>query len=51
LNARVAKTFRLGNSQARVAVSFQNLLDDYFDYEAEQVFEKRLFLTFEYGVN
>jgi len=51
LNARVAKTFRVGDSQARVALSFQNLLDDYYDYEEEQVFEKRLFLTFEYGLD
>jgi len=51
LNARIAKSFRLGDSKARVSASFQNLLDDYFDYEREQVFEKRLFVSFEYGLN
>jgi len=51
LNARIAKKFRYANHKGRVALSFQNLLGDYFDYEREQVFKKRIFLTLEYGLN
>jgi len=51
LNARIAKKFRYANHKGQVALVFQNLFDDFYDYEREQVFKKRIFLTFEYGLN
>lgn len=51
LNWRVAKKFRSGNTSGQVAMSFQNMLDEYFDYEREQLFESRVFLSFELGFN
>ena len=47
LNWRVAKTFRTGSTKGKVAFSLQNALDEYFDYEREQTFESRAFLSFE----
>ena len=49
LNARIAKKFRFNNGEGKISGSFQNLLGDYFDYNEEQVFENRLFVSFEYG--
>ncbi len=51
LNWRIAKKFRSGNTTGKVAMSFQNMLDEYFDFEKEQLFESRVFLSFELGFN
>ena len=51
LNARIAKKFRYADSEGQVSASFQNLLGDYFDFNREQVYGKRIFLSFEYGFN
>ena len=49
LNWRLAKKFRSGNTSGQVAMSFQNMLDEYFDFEEEQRFESRVFLSLELG--
>jgi iron complex outermembrane receptor protein len=49
LNWRLAKKFRSGNASGQVALSFQNMLDEYFDFEREQEFESRVFLSLELG--
>ena len=51
LNVRMAKKFRYANHKGQVAVTFQNLFGDYFDFEREQVFQKRIYLSLEYGLN
>jgi len=51
LNARIAKKFTYQNGKGQLSASFQNLLDDYFDFTQSQVFEKRIFIAFEYGFN
>ena len=51
MNARLAKKFRYANRTGQVALTIQNLFDDYFDYEREQVFKTRVFLSLEYGLN
>jgi len=51
LNARIAKKFRYANHKGQVALTMQNLLGDYFDFEREQVFSRRVFLSLEYGLN
>ena len=51
LNVRMAKKFRYANHKGQVALTFQNLFGDYFDFEKEQVFTKRIYLSLEYGLN
>lgn len=51
LNVRLAKKIRYANHKGQLAVTFQNLLGDYFDFEQEQLFTKRIFFTLEYGLN
>jgi len=51
LNARIAKKFRFANSEGQVSASFQNLRQDYFDFDKEQAYGKRIFLSFEFGFN
>ncbi|MGD8742552.1 MAG: TonB-dependent receptor [Granulosicoccaceae bacterium] len=45
LNFRLAKTLKYGNSNIELAASFQNMLDEYFDYEKEQVFESGVYFS------
>lgn len=49
LNWRLAKSFRSGDTKAKVAMTFQNMLDEFFDYEREQPFESRVYLSLELG--
>jgi len=51
LNTRIAKKIRNANHEGLLALTFQNLFDDYFNFEREQVFKTRVFLTLEYGLN
>jgi len=51
LNVRIAKKIRYAGHKGQVALTFQNLFSDYFDFEKEQVFKRRFFLTLEYGLN
>lgn len=51
LNVRIAKKFRFEKHKGQLALTFQNLFDDYYDYEREQVFQKRIYLSLEYGLN
>lgn len=51
LNWRLAKKFRSGNKTGQVAMTLQNGLDEHFDFEREQVFESRVFLSLELGFN
>ena len=45
------KKIRNANHEGLLALTFQNLFDDYFNFEREQVFKTRVFLTLEYGLN
>jgi iron complex outermembrane receptor protein len=45
LNFRVAKKFAYGNSDIELAANFQNMLDEYFDFEKEQVFESGVYFS------
>lgn len=45
LNFRLAKTVKLEHSNIEFAANFQNTLDEYFDYEKEQVFDNGLYLS------
>lgn len=51
LNWRLAKKIRAANSRGKIALSFQNMLDEYFDFEREQVFGSRVFLSLELGLD
>ena len=48
MNWRIAKEFRTSNGNGKIAASFQNMSDEYFDINDEQVFDNRIFLSLEY---
>lgn len=48
LNCRIAKSFRTSGGKGKIAASFQNISDEYFDFDEEHKFNNRVFFSLEY---